>query len=421
MHRLMCHAGGLWAGTTLDTKLERAWAPAGLILVPWQQSVSPRAFNPSSSTCSSAAAGPPSMSTPRCLQVGVVVGWSARLHVALLLFLFGSWCAALSVASMFWLSSTYWLAVFVSATMATFVAASVLFLPAVVLLPLIWLYSRIPCLGGRARRRLRLGGIHCERTALVHWAAAAHAGASSALSRLVLGMLLRLLAASDDAALDPPGAVSPLFISAEAGDLAAARTLLAAGADPDHAFWSYLLEGPYHGLNFPLKAAAAGGHREVARELLRADADPNTLDDKGRSAIMEAAARGHSGVLDVLLAFGATPHAADGEGRTPLHLACAGGHARTVELLLRSGVDLDAADRQGVTPLQAAAVGGHAQVGVQGVGGLHAGWQGVLGQGRAQEPHFLGTGLSPALGHSGGAPGGNMDCSWERAPSSSSC
>jgi hypothetical protein len=295
------------------------------------------------------------------------MGWSTRLHGALVLFMAGAWCAALTLVSMFWLSTTYWLAVFVSACMGAFVLVSVLLLPSVVLLPLAWLYARLPWLGAGAQRAkgsrgaIQLEGLDCSRTTAVHWAAAALARARNPASRFLLGALLRLLAMTEGD-LDRSGLVSPLFVAAEGGSMQGVRILLAAGADPDHAFSSYALEGPYFGVNFPLKAAAARGHRDVVRELLRADADPAMVDDKGRSALHEAAAAGRGPVADVLLGFGAAAGVADVDGRTPLHLAAAGGHSSVVEVLLRSGVDVDAVDRFGCTPLQAAAAGGHTQV-----------------------------------------------------------
>lgn len=59
------------------------------------------------------------------------MGWSRRLQPALLLLLLGAWGAALAVVALFWLYSTKWLAVFVSAAMACFGAATALFLPSV--------------------------------------------------------------------------------------------------------------------------------------------------------------------------------------------------------------------------------------------------------------------------------------------------
>jgi ankyrin repeat protein len=57
-------------------------------------------------------------------------------------------------------------------------------------------------------------------------------------------------------------------------------------------------------------------------ELLVAEgADPNLLDDRGRSALMIAAERGHPRIVAWLVAHGAKPDLRDKEGKTAADLA----------------------------------------------------------------------------------------------------
>ena len=106
-----------------------------------------------------------------------------------------------------------------------------------------------------------------------------------------------------------------------------------------------------------LIAYARTGRNEIAAILLRAGANPNAVDNNGRTALMEAArTRSRYALAERLLAAGAKVNVADHDGWTPLLLASTGqNRRRTVELLLGAGADPNAANRKGETALMYAA------------------------------------------------------------------
>lgn len=127
----------------------------------------------------------------------------------------------------------------------------------------------------------------------------------------------------------------------------------------------------------PLMVAAAEGAADMVALLLDHAADPNVVDDEGRTALAIAEARGHDAVAERLRARGAlaeAPIPADqalalaaergdvsaleaavargaqidshdtrksADGKTPLGLAVENGHAEAVRALLRLGADLE--------------------------------------------------------------------------------
>ncbi len=181
-----------------------------------------------------------------------------------------------------------------------------------------------------------------------------------------------------------------LFDAARAGDTAAIRQLLAAGA---------AIEACDDERRTPLFEAAARGHHLAVRVLLEAGARVEITDRDWETPLHVAAARGHLAVVDALLE--AAPdaksrsnwlheahRAAVGSGqvelarflveagadvnrgtddpvlpgRTPLMEAAYGGHLGAIRFLLEAGAQVNRSDQGGTTPLHWAVIGGHPQV-----------------------------------------------------------
>ena len=146
-------------------------------------------------------------------------------------------------------------------------------------------------------------------------------------------------------------------------DVAAASLLLDAGADPN------LVNE--HGVA-PLHLAIENGDRDMVERLLAAGADPDLPDRTGETPLFLAARIGDPVIAAALIARGATVDARDPEYRqTPLMVAAREGHADIVELLLAHGADVNAQTRTGETlrfrlPSENA--------GSKGVGIIRGGW-----------------------------------------------
>lgn len=136
-----------------------------------------------------------------------------------------------------------------------------------------------------------------------------------------------------------------LLQSARAGDLAAAREALEAGAAPDatSAGWS------------ALHLAARGGHSDLVALLLEAGAPARQTHQAGWTPLHRAAEGGHLGIARMLLAGGA-PIDARGNGRTALGVALATGEIALAKYLIGQGAGLGVVDqRSGNTPVLYAA------------------------------------------------------------------
>ena len=106
----------------------------------------------------------------------------------------------------------------------------------------------------------------------------------------------------------------------------------------------------------------------VLRALLKAGADPNAVDKRGETALMQALSPyvhdySHPEVVKVLLEAGADPNAVDHNGVTTLMLAMGQWWhtkdsddivVRNVQLLLEAGAEVNAVDKHGGTALMAA-------------------------------------------------------------------
>ena len=165
-----------------------------------------------------------------------------------------------------------------------------------------------------------------------------------------------------------------LLAAASAGDVAHARVLLEARADPNAA--------PTSGGGTPLELAALEGHQDMVRTLLSHRADPNVCDADGwtplHNAMLVSSVEG-LGIVRALVAARADVNARTlTEGHAPLHMAHEGDPkvdwklvsgadvtGRTafyspavVQTLVGANADVDASSSSGATPLhEASAVG----------------------------------------------------------------
>jgi hypothetical protein len=133
----------------------------------------------------------------------------------------------------------------------------------------------------------------------------------------VLGLLSWRAARSDVRHLGPGGSPDErLVAAARAGDAAAVRSLVAAGADPD-------LPMPGNGWT-PLIHAVHTRSRAGVRALLEAGADPNRTGSGGQRPLLMAAGYGEAELVALLLAGGADPHLGGQGWRNALEAALTG-------------------------------------------------------------------------------------------------
>ena len=170
--------------------------------------------------------------------------------------------------------------------------------------------------------------------------------------RLWFGAAALMLAVALEAS--PAGAADDVVAAARAGDAAAARALLAAGADVD----ARQGDGAT-----ALHWAAHRGDLALADMLLAAGADVNAANALDATPLWLASRNGDARLVARLLAAGADANAPLKMGETPLMSAARSGGVETVRLLLAAGADVDAAERErGQTALMWAAAQSHADV-----------------------------------------------------------
>ncbi|MGI9296383.1 MAG: ankyrin repeat domain-containing protein [Gammaproteobacteria bacterium] len=135
-----------------------------------------------------------------------------------------------------------------------------------------------------------------------------------------------------------------LFYATERGDVAEVKRLLAAGANPNAM--------DDHGRT-ALQTTALCGHAEVTEVLLSAGANPNAANNDGVTALIAATMvlYGHAEVAKILLSAGANPNAADKDGWTALMFAATGRKTAIVKILLSTGANPNVADANGKTAL----------------------------------------------------------------------
>lgn len=107
---------------------------------------------------------------------------------------------------------------------------------------------------------------------------------------------------------------------------------------------------------------------EGVQQLLNQGADPDTVDTRGRTGLIQAAYWGRTQVVKTLLEAGADPNKKkEGGARwTPLWNAAAAGHAEIVQILLDRGADKtlapESGERKGISPAQIALIKKHPMV-----------------------------------------------------------
>ncbi len=145
-----------------------------------------------------------------------------------------------------------------------------------------------------------------------------------------------------------------LLDAVKARDAAAARALIAAGADPDQS----AADGAT-----PLLYAAHLVDAELVDLLLGAGADPNAANRYGVAPIHEAARAADVESLRRLLAAGASVDHPTPDGETPLMLAARTTSVDAVRLLIERGADVNAVEGwQGQTALMYAAALDRAEI-----------------------------------------------------------
>ena len=133
---------------------------------------------------------------------------------------------------------------------------------------------------------------------------------------------------------DKPDGTTPLHEAAYAGDAAAVRRLIAAGATPRAAN----LFGAT-----PMALAAARGDAAVIRVLLDAGVDVESPNAEGQTALMAVARTGSVEAAQLLLKRGAKVDARENwGGQTALMWAAAQSQPAMVQLLLKAGASVDA-------------------------------------------------------------------------------
>jgi len=153
---------------------------------------------------------------------------------------------------------------------------------------------------------------------------------------LTVGVLAPLRAVAQRSLKDQPVDYSridqDLFEAAKGGRLAATKTLLDAGANPN-----VLLPGD----GSPLIAAALRGHIESVRVLVERGADVDMMVRGDGSPLIAAATRGHVHVVEFLLDKGAKVDLEVPDDENALIGASAGGHLAVVELLVKRGANVN--------------------------------------------------------------------------------
>src|SRR5687768_17328889 len=167
-----------------------------------------------------------------------------------------------------------------------------------------------------------------------------------------------------------------LVDAARNGDLAAVRSLLKGGADPNEAApdGSTAVHWAVHRDNLdilnalldagakpdgvtrykiaPLTLAAQNGNAALVERLLAAGANPDTVSQEGQTALMTAARNGSVAAVRALLKRGAQVGLVESfRGQTALMFAAGEGNTDAARLLLEFGATLSERSKGGYTPL----------------------------------------------------------------------
>ncbi|MGV3524873.1 MAG: ankyrin repeat domain-containing protein [Candidatus Sericytochromatia bacterium] len=179
-------------------------------------------------------------------------------------------------------------------------------------------------------------------------------------------LLTYLLAQGVSPDLGDTEGMTPLLWAARMGRPQAVKLLLAAGVDPNGfggqdaltlSEGSDNLENPQTGGYTPLMEAAVSGHPDIVEILLAAGADPllkGTYGDTALSLACHDSSTPDAVALQIvqqLLAQGAQPDPVNDAGKSPLMYAAKDGHLEIVKLLAAKGASLHRRDAEGKTVL----------------------------------------------------------------------
>lgn len=143
----------------------------------------------------------------------------------------------------------------------------------------------------------------------------------------------------------------PLLKAVYDEDIDAVKELLASGADVNVVDKSYDTTA--------LAGAVARGNRQIVKMLLKAGADPNKVNSKGQTALMNLSDSTASVIVKDLISEGANIAAIDEEGDSALMVAAKIDNAELLRTLLSNGARVNEQNEAGQTALMLAASEGY--------------------------------------------------------------
>jgi ankyrin repeat protein len=123
-----------------------------------------------------------------------------------------------------------------------------------------------------------------------------------------------------------PDGFTPVALAAFFGQPAAAKALIAAGADVNAAAKNPLKVQAVH-------AAVAGRNLEIVKAILEAGGNPNAQQQAGFRPMHEAGANANRALAELLLAHGADPSLPNDDGKTAIDFAREKNHAEFADWL----------------------------------------------------------------------------------------